>query len=36
VPEPEDIGVDGEQLCSDTVFQRASDEAGIQPGGGLQ
>ena len=36
VPEPENIGVDGEQLRSDTVFQRASDEVGVQPGGGRQ
>ena len=36
VPEPEGIGVDGEQLCSDTVFQRAGDEVGVQPGRGRQ
>ena len=36
MPEPEDIGVDGEQLCPDAVFQRASDQVGIEPGGGRQ
>ena len=36
VPEPEGVGVEDEQLCSDTVFQRASDEVGGQPSRGLQ
>jgi hypothetical protein len=36
VPEPEGIGVDGEQVRSDTVFQRVGDKAGVQPGGSRQ
>ena len=36
VPEPESIGVQDEQLCPDAVFQRVSDEGGVQPGRGLQ